>query len=185
MLNSKWQDHCNWNQSLNLWVPVTSREDNACGTSGANVQKSYVNAFCQHILHSQLLTKNMFFDIKHKTSNVWSIQRQTFESVYTIYSWLELKRGINCICRGMYKLSHLENYELSLGWKMKLWVRLSALQDLWILVDLQGSTSRCAGTLDLWIQGSTSRFCIFCSFLGVFSTMYSDMYLDCTYDTQG
>ncbi len=32
------------------------------------------------------------------------------------------------------------------------------------LEDLQGSTSRCAGTLDPWIQGSTSRFCIFAPF---------------------
>ena len=97
----------------------------------------------------------------------------------------------------MYKLSQLENYELNLGWKMKLWARLSALQDLWILwiymvqpqdVGSFGSTwfnlKMCwnLGFLDL---GFNFKILYLFSFLGVLSTMYSDMYFYCKYDTQG
>ena len=75
--------------------------------------------------------------------------------------WLELKRGINCICRGMYKLSQLENYELSLQWKMKLWARLSAPQDLWILWIYKVQPQ---DVLEPWILGSRVQLQDFVSF---------------------
>ncbi len=105
------------------------------------------------------------------------LQLQSKGNYHMIVTWAEkgdkLYMQGDVQVRGMYKLSQLENYKLSLG-----------SLDL-LLLDLQGSTSRCAGTLDPWIQGSTSGFCIFAPFSGVFSTMYLDMYLYCTYDTQG
>ena len=50
------------------------------------------------------------------------------------FMWLEPERGIRCKRKGMCKISQLENYELSLMVKMKLWTRSLVLSVMILVV---------------------------------------------------
>ena len=64
---------------------------------------------------------------------------------YELKTSLQARWFFDIVCR------QLENYELRLGWKMKLWARLSAPQDLWILWIYKVQPQ---DVLEPWILGS-------------------------------